>query len=177
MPRFDILDKQGIDRLLDSIGLEIKVAGREAIGILPDANDNPEGRWSAVRDRLRRQGYQPPAALDPDGTIIASDLPRRPRIGIWLWPDNESTGEVEDFVETMVPLHDPVWPRSQAYIDGIPEADRRFSQGKVLKAKLHAWLATRETPSRMGAAIGARELDADGPLATKFVAWLRRLYA
>ena len=54
MPSFDILDKGGIDELLKSIGPQIKVSGRKAVGILADANDNPQGRWEAVKRRLQK---------------------------------------------------------------------------------------------------------------------------
>ncbi len=170
---FDIRDKGGIDRLLDSIGPEIKAPGRKAVGILVDANDNPQGRWDAVTHRLRERDFQPPTILDPTGTILSGS----PRIGIWLWPDNKSPGELEDFIETMVPPEDSVWPLSQAYIDGIPEPDRRFKAGKALKAKLYAWLATRKDPKHMGAAIRAHELDVGRLLAERFAGWLRQLFA
>ena len=173
MPSFDIKHKGGIDELLKSIGPEIKVSGRKAVGILVDANDNPGNRWKAIRRRLQKQGFQPPASPHPTGTILSG----RPRIGIWLCPDNERPGELEDFVEAMIPQGDSVWPRSQAYIDDIPESVRRFREDKALKAKLYAWLATRETPQRMGTAIQAQELDIDGALAMRFADWLRQLFA
>ena len=173
IPSFDIQDKGGIDELLKSIGPEIKAPGRKTLGILVDANDNPESRWEAIRRRLQEQGFQPPASPNPTGTILFERL----RIGIWLWPDNERPGELEDFVEAMIPQDDSVWPRSQAYIDDIPKSVRRFREKKALKAKLYAWLATRKTPQRMGMAIQAQELDIDGALAMRFADWLRQLFA
>ena len=59
----------------------------------------------------------------------------------------------------MIPPGDPVWPLSEVYIDDIPEEYRRFAQRKILKAKVHAWLATRERPRPMGSAIDAGDLD------------------
>ena len=92
-------------------------------------------------------------------------------------PDNESPGELEDFVRRMIPTDDPVWPRSEGYVDRIPVPDRRFRPGKILRAKLYAWLATLENPGRMGAAIGAGDLRVDGVLGSTFAAWLRSLFA
>ena len=149
------------------------MSGRKAVGILVDANDKPANRWDAIKGRLKQHEVQPPDNLHPDGTVFGE----RPRIGIWLWPDNASPGELEDFVEAMIPPDDPVWQTSKEYIEAIPESERRFPPGKVLKAKLYAWLATRERPGRMGTAISARELNVDGPLAAKFADWLRRLFA
>ena len=91
-------------------------------------------------------------------------------------PDNENPSELEDFVIEMIPDGDVVWPRAQSYIDGIPAADRPFSEGKRQRARLYAWLATREEPRRMAAAIGTHDLDINGPLCRRFVDWLKRLF-
>ena len=76
----------------------------------------------------------------------------------------------------MIPSGDPVWPLSEAYIEGIPPADRKFAPGKIQRAKVHAWLATREEPRRMGLAIKARDLDTNAESTTAFVDWLRTLF-
>ena len=174
---FSILPKSGIDPLLNAIERDIKVPGREAVGILADANDDIDARWRAVANRIHRAGLgiEPPAHLGPAGTIIPEG-PRRPRVGIWLMPDNLSPGELEDFVEAMIPPDDTVWPLAQEYIDGIPQADRKFAQGKIQRAKVHAWLAAREEPRRMGLAVGAGDLDVEGRLCQSFADWLQRLF-
>ena len=172
MPPFYIKDKGGIEKLLASIGPEVKAPGRVAVGILPDANDVPEARWNALRHRLADRHADLPERPDPDGTVVEGS----PRIGIWLWPDNQEPGELENFVEAMVPRRDGAWPLAQAYVNEIPESERRFPLGKTLKAQLHAWLATRQTPGRMGSSIRTGDLEVDGPLAQRFTDWLRRLF-
>ena len=91
-------------------------------------------------------------------------------------PDNDHSGELEDFVMTLVPEGDPVWPRAERYVEDIPVTERKFGPHKIKRAKIHAWLATREDPRRMGTAIGAGDLDASQALATAIVGWLRRLF-
>lgn len=172
MPDFCISDKEGIDSLLDDIGLELQVPGRTAVGIVVDANDDLSARWRAVSDRLREEEIEAPEKPGLEGTIINGS----PRVGIWLMPDNQFSGELEDFVSRMIPDDDPVWPRSQRYIECIPECDRKFSEKKTQRAKIHAWLATREDPRLMGAAIGAGDLHVDGRLSTDFAEWLRELF-
>ena len=129
-----ILDKDNITQLLESLDPEIKAPGRQAVGILADANDDMAGRWDAIQNRLRRAGIDPPQSPNPDGTIIQVI----PRIGIWLMPDNTSAGELEDFVAQMIPTGDRVWPLSQSYIERIPKTERKFSEGKTLRAQLYA---------------------------------------
>lgn len=91
-------------------------------------------------------------------------------------PDNCSAGELEDFVQTMIPDDDPVWHLAREYVRGIPKEEQAFPSGKQKRAELHAWLATRETPGRMGSAIGRRDLKIDGPLCAGFLAWIESLF-
>ncbi len=169
---FDIVPKDGWEKLRDSISVEIKRPGRQIVGILADADDIPAGRWDAIKDRLDRAGIQVEGSSFPHGLIID----QTPKVGVWLMPDNENPSELEDFVIEMIPDGDPVWPRSQSYIDGIPDGQRPFTEGKRQRAQLYAWLATREEPRLMGAAIGTHDLDIDGPLCQSFVGWLKRLF-
>ncbi|MDE0005045.1 MAG: hypothetical protein OXQ29_20330 [Rhodospirillaceae bacterium] len=174
MPEFCIEDKGGIDSLVASIANEIRAPDRKAVGIVVDGDQNPLDRWEAVADQLQDVGIAVPEAPVPGGTCIPESR-LLPRIGIWLMPDNESPGELEDFVRTMLPDDDPVWPSSDRYIDGIREEHRKFRK-KVLRAKVHAWLATREQPGRMGAAIKEGDLRVDGALTAAFGNWLRRVF-
>ena len=172
VPGFCILDKEGKDNLLKSVRGEILAEDRVAVGILLDANDDLNARWQAVTGRLRDADVQPPDSPAPNGTIIEGS----PRVGVWLMPDNNSPGELEDFVERMIPHNDAVWPLSQNYISSIPVADRKFAKGKTTRAKVHAWLAAREEPRKMGQAIGVGDLDAKTVEAQHFVVWLRQLF-
>ncbi len=112
------------------------------------------------------------------GGIVIEGNPefRVPRVGVWMMPDNGSPGELEDFVIGMVPEADTVFPLASAYINDIPEGERKFAADKTRKAELHAWLAARKEPGRMGAAIGAGDLSVDGELARQFLDWLRRVF-
>lgn len=173
IPEFEIREARGVDRLLSVIEAEIDVPGRIALGVLVDANDAVADRWSAVTERIRCA--RPDMRLEnpvTDGTIVRGS----PDVGIWLWPDNESQGELEDFVGRMIPNSDPVWPLSRKYIGDIPKEYRRFSEEKTMRAKVHAWLATRETPGLMGSAVGEDVLEVDGALVTRFADWLRNLF-
>lgn len=170
--QFDCLEKEGIDQLLKAISVEMKVSGRRAIGILMDANDSPEARWQAIANRLNAEDVALPEAPVQGGAIISAD----PRIGVWLMPDNQSGGELEDFVVQLLPQGDPVWPLAGRFIDSIPQEHRKFLQKKEKRARLHAWLATRQTPMQMGMAIGTESLDPHAQIATRFADWLVKLF-
>ena len=178
IPQFSIRGTGGIEKLLEAIGPALIPRERKAVGILVDADDNLEDRWDDLTSRLNEEGIGIPANPGPNGTIMDArkEMGNSLRIGIWVMPNNESPGEIEDFVADMIPTDDPIWPLSQSYVDGIPTGHRRFRPGKLLRAKVYSWLATREIPGRMGAAIGAGELTVDSETARRFVGWLRELF-
>lgn len=168
----DIIDKGGVGELVSALSGETKAPGREVLGIVLDANNEPGDRWKSVRDRFKKADVVLPEAPERAGVV----LPGEPRVGVWLMPDNQSAGQLEDFVTAMIPPNDPVWPLAQGYIGGIPEEHRRFTPAKTSRAELHAWLASREEPGFMGQAVGRGDLDVDGPLCQQFVDWIMTLY-
>lgn len=169
---FKIVNKEGYTKLLQGLPVDLKRSGLAALGVLADANDDLEARWQDLVDAANEGAVSLPDAPAPAGTIVEG----RPRVGVWLMPDNRSAGELEDFARQLVPSSDRVWPRAKRYIEGIPDEDRRFKPGKISKAKLYAWLASRLLPQRMGAAITAGDLDAQAPLAKQFAKWLSDLF-
>ena len=76
--RFTLIDKKGIERLLESISGEMKVSGRVALGIIVDANNDIAGRWQAITDQLKRKGIAIPSNPPARGLVTNS----RPRVGV-----------------------------------------------------------------------------------------------
>jgi len=172
---FDIREMKNLDGLLDTIAVAIKAPESEVVGLVVDANDSIDERWDAVIRKLKNIGIVAPNRPDEAGTIIEANEDF-PKVGIWLMPDNKSSGELEDFVQQMIDSDDPVWPRSVSYIDGIPAEDRKFRKKKEMKAKVYAWLSTIEPPGLMGYAISSGNLHCDGHLCKSFVAWIEKLF-
>ena len=167
LPCFPIEEKQGVHVLLEDIGPEIKAPDREVVAFVLDANGDIKKQWCSVYNELKKAGVTPPKKPASAGVIVAG----QPRVGVWLMPDNESLGELEDFVQTMIPEGDPVWPLSKQYIADIPEEHKKFKLQKTSKAEVYAWIATRKKP-----AIGTRDLDTSGDLCLRFSTWIRKLF-
>lgn len=103
-------------------------------------------------------------------------VPGTPCVGVWLMPDNQLPGELEDFVSTMIPDDDPTWLLAKEYIEKIPSEHKQFARAKTSRAELHAWLASRKQPGRMGQAIERGDLGIEGPICQDFVTWITRLF-
>ena len=177
---FNLHDAKGLPGLLASIRGFVNSPTLSAVGFLVDADDDPSLRWQEISDRLiaANDEIQLPNSPNGNGTVIAGNQDiGSPRIGVWIMPDNSSSGELEDFVVRMVPDQDPVWPHAQSYIGGISQAARKFDSHKVTKSEVHAWLAARKYPGLIGMAVREGDLDIDGDLTQTFLAWLTRLFA
>ena len=167
-------DSGGIEKLLASIGPQALAPGRETLGILADTDDSLQSRWDELAHQLGGVGIPLPPSPEPGGTIIPAS---RLRVGVWLMPNNQNTGELEDFVAQMIPQADPVWPLARQYIANIPMPDRKFAAGKTRRAEIHAWLAARAEPRLMGSAIHTLDLSTNAPLCQTFLTWLNHLFA
>ncbi len=177
---FTIVVKDGLPNLIAGLPLEFESDAREVIGIIVDADSDTSRRWGDLQAKLNDQVHLP-GSMSIGGTIVDANE-GVPRVGVWIMPNNVDAGELEDFIRRMIPETDAIWPRSQQYIEEIVDEfptipPRPFRDNKILRAQVHAWLATREAPRRMGQAIGRGDLDASAPIAIEFIGWLRRLFA
>ena len=171
---FEIEPKDGFTELRESIYNEVNAPGRRTLGIIADANDQPDRRWQSISDKLKEASCLVPASIPEGGAIFSG--PRDIRVGVWLMPDNQRSGELEDFVADLIPEDDQIWSMAKRYIDRIPEELRLFRPQKLLRAQVHAWLATRKKPRPMGLAIEAGDLKHDAPVALTFASWLQNLF-
>ena len=180
IPHLDEVKEHGNDtRLLKAIPVQIKFSEGEGdvVGIVIDADSDLCARWQSVRDRLVEVGYRDvPNAPDPNGTIVEPpDNSLRPRVGVWIMPDNKTPGILEDFLQYLIPKSDALFDHAVNSVDSLPE--QRFSDNDRPKAFIHTWLAWQKEPGRpYGTAITARFLDPDLPQADVLALWLKRLF-
>jgi hypothetical protein len=169
----------GKDALLDSFPVRLEESDIEAVGIVLDADTDPLACWQSVYDRLVRVGYQSvPLEPSPSGTVLnPPEDSILPRVGVWLMPDNRTTGILEDFLRFLIPQPNALLRHVESSIDSIPEEIRRFSQLARPKALIHTWLAWQDEPGKpMGQSITARFLDPTLPAGEALVGWLRQVF-
>jgi hypothetical protein len=171
-------DTSGIDELLAGITRRLREPHVRTFGIVIDADQDLPARWQALRDRLAPFGYDSlPASPDAAGWVSTES--GMMRVGIWLMPDNQLPGILEDFVAQLIPSADTLRGKADAILQEIErEGLQRFTDLHRPKAFIHTWLAWQADPGQpMGLAIRARALGHDSPTTLAFVAWLRRLFA
>jgi hypothetical protein len=149
----------------------------ETVGIVIDA-DNPTliAKWQAVKDRLQKSGVitiqnEP----KPTGTIIPATN-GLPRVGVWLMPNNQIDGMLEDFCSQLAhPIG--VGFAEKCVNDAKANDFTTFIDTHKTKAVIHTFLAWQHEPGMpLGQAITARTLNPDNALAKTFAAWLTELF-
>ncbi|WP_419838499.1 DUF3226 domain-containing protein [Candidatus Poriferisodalis sp.] len=169
---FDIAQMGGVSQMREEIEAHAKVPGRTALGIVIDANSDPQARWQSIRDAVERVGAPLPTTPEPGGTVVTPSADGVPMVGVWLMPDNQGPGELEDFLAELIPPSDEVWELARQYIEQVP-GDQL---SKRTKARIHAWLAVRTAGGRLGTSISAGVFDVQRPAARSFVRWLHRVF-
>src|SRR5580658_7553241 len=95
----------GKDELLEALPVRLKESDVESLGVVIDADTDLLARWESLRGRFIQAGYENvPGSPFASGVIL--DAPANsllPRAGIWLMPDNTTTGILEDFLRFLVP--------------------------------------------------------------------------
>lgn len=147
------------------------------IGVVLDADTGSiEDRWRQFHSRLDKYGYELPSGPDPNGTIIEK-VDEYPRVGLWLMPDNKTTGMLEDFLLKMV---NPagVEAAKQAVDLARTQGIATFRSPHYSKSIIHTFLAWQDEPGYpLGLAVTAKILNAEGEASNLFVSWLRKLFA
>ena len=100
------------------------------------------------------------------------------KIGVWIMPDNNNNGMLEDFVAFLIPDGDNLLPEVDSALANIEEKGlNRYKLIHHSKARIHTWLAWQEDPGTpMGAAVTKKYLTTIPPICQEFVNWLNALY-
>jgi hypothetical protein len=175
----EVKPQDDVKRLLESFPVRLKESDVEALGVVIDADTDLAARWQSLRDRLSKAGYENvPASPAPAGTILKPPPDSLlPRVGVWIMPDNQTKGILEDFLRFLVPSGSKLFKHVESSVATIPEGERRFSQLAEPKAIIHTWLAWQKEPGKpLGLAITAKYLDPNVPQVDVLVAWLKALF-
>jgi len=173
--RFNEKIKDGIDHLIGTLKEELGATDYDRLGVILDAEMNIDRQWARITQILDDFGcLDVPPRPNAKGTIVKT--PDGKKIGIWVMPDNQNNGMLEDFIAGLIAGEDDLWPKAGKDVDDIPVERRRFRESYLSKAKVHTWLAWQEEPgTRLGQTFKKKYLDPNHPMAVAFVAWIKRL--
>ena len=172
---FDVIDCKGIDNLYTSIPVRFKQADVEVIGIIIDADVNLNDRWMQVKNLLSHQGFEVPDNLPDEGLVLSNG---HVKVGVWIMPNNDTKGMLEDFIAFLVPPDDKLLPIVDATLDDIESKNlNKYSLTHKSKARIHSWLSWQGDPGTpMGLSITKRYLTTDNENCERLIKWLKKLF-
>lgn len=146
------------------------------IGVVLDADQSISTRWTGIQAKLIQHQYPFPAAPALEGTVLAGTH-STPTLGIWLMPNNQAIGMLEDFCLEMLDTN-----VRQFVVDSVARAQAEpgictFKPAHLSKAVVHTYLAWQDEPgSPLGQAITQQSLRPQNATARMFVRWLGQLF-
>ena len=172
---FEIIDCRGINNIFKQIPIRLKQSGIETLGIIVDADIEIKSRWATLRTIFSKEGINLPENIPTDGLIFKAD---NLTIGIWIMPNNNLNGMLEDFISLLVPTDDKLLPVAYQTLDVIEkEKLNKYISVHKSKALIHSWLSWQEDPGTpMGLAITKKFLTTEKDTCSTFVSWLTKTF-
>ena len=173
---FDVIDCEGITKLYEQLPVRFKQAQVDTIGLIIDADSEIKDRWKSISALLSLKGFIIPEEIPLEGLILKDNSGFK--IGVWIMPNNNENGMLEDFISFLVPKEDKILP---IVIDTLTNIEKQglnqYSLIHKSKATIHSWLSLQSDPGTpMGLGITKRYLTTDEETCLKLVNWLKELY-
>lgn len=117
-----------------------------------------------------------PDDLPSKGLILTNTESKR--IGVWIMPNNNLNGMLEDFISFLVPKDDKLLPIVNATLQNLEDKKlNKYSITHKSKAAIHSWLSWQEDPGTpMGLGITKRYLTTDEETCLQLTNWLTALF-
>lgn len=173
---FDVIDCEGITKLYEQLPVRFKQAQVDTIGLIIDADSEIKDRWKSISALLSLQGFTIPEEIPLEGLILKGNS--EVKIGVWIMPNNNQNGMLEDFISFLVPKEDKILPIVNDTLTNIENQGlNQYSLIHKSKATIHSWLSLQADPGTpMGLGITKRYLTTDEETCLKLVNWLKELY-
>jgi len=164
-------------KLLKVMPTAVQMSTNLSIGFVLDADKPIQDRWKAVCARLKAAEVDDVPSQPPADGFIGKSERYKATVGVWLMPDNQSDGNLEDFLETLIYEKDGLIDHASSATKKAQQIGAQFTDTDIKKAVIHAWLAWQEVPGLpYGTAIKSRYFRHDSDVAMAFVVWFKKLF-
>lgn len=174
---FNVIDSKGYSNLLLRIEADLLQADLKTLGIIVDADTDLNSKWENLKGKIERQGYRLPNSIEINGFILEHET--KPKIGIWIMPNNNLQGAIEDFIKYLIPPEDDLVSEVETILEKLKSSGKqRYLDIHVQKSYISTWLAWQKKPGvPMGQAITFKYLNTeDVNELNLFIDWLHRLF-
>lgn len=125
-----MIDCESVENVLKAFEVRLKIAdNNQRIGIVVDADVNLKSRWDSIVSILKKTGKYDIATIElpQDDLILEPTDTTYPKVGIWLMPDNNQNGMLEDFMTALAAPDDVLMKKSEDVLTSIIANDNKPS--------------------------------------------------
>lgn len=171
---FDCENDEGVLKRLNALILQPE--SPETIGVVLDVDcRTTDSRWQQIQDKIKSHGYNFPEHPDSTGTVLPQNG-GKPKLGIWLMPNNRNPGMLEDFLMSLVNT-DSISFASESVNTAKDKGFTTFKDAHHSKAVIHTYLAWQDEPGKpLGQSITSHVLNPETETARLFTSWLVTLF-
>lgn len=183
-PRFAVSVEEGVKNLKYAFSSRLKSTNTlKKLWVIADADSDCNAKWQMLRDCMIANGsyaVTPKTPLPKEGAIFAPSDENGITVGVWIMPDNDRPGMLEDFIASLTKENDTLIGHAVSKVHEL-DGDRAshpalFKHAHIPKATIHTWLAWQDVPGRsIGTAILKHKIDFSAPLCRIFLEWLGKL--
>ena len=168
---FDVINCDGIDNLFKQIPARLKQSHLEALAIIIDADTEIKNRWETLKSVFSKQEITLPNEIPGEGLIFKIN---HLTISVWVMPNNELNGMLEDFISFLIPKEDKLLQIANQTLYAIEkEKLNNYIPAHKSKALIHTWLSWQGDPGTpMGLAITKKFLTTEEENCNKLINWL-----
>lgn len=149
----------------------------KTVAIVIDADESASNTWDSLRNILLSLGFPVQREIPHNGYIgYGENLGKK--AGVWIMPSNQTKGELEDFIQQLIPPDDDLKPIAENTLTMIENEGKARYRGDRAKAFIHTWLAWQEEPGKpIGQSITAKYLSTDTDECKAFAEWLKKVFS
>lgn len=165
-------------QVIERIPTIAKESAPARIGLILDADRDPDKRWELIRDEAAKAWGEQllPEQPESDGTIV--QLPDSRSFGVWMMPGPGMPGDMETFLIEIRDQTEPqvnLWNQARTSVETLLQPTL-FEAKDAHKAEIRTWLAWQKEPGApYGLAVSFGVFNLDHPWAVAFGGWLDRL--
>lgn len=115
--------------------------------------------------------------IEQTNGLIFKHLDGTAKFGLWIMPNNQNEGMLEDFVKTCIKTEEqPLFSHAVSTVQEIPE--QKFKSHHLAKAEVATWLAWQKEPGHgLYTSVKDSLLDENNDLFQQLSTWLKHIYS
>ncbi|MEN9898791.1 MAG: hypothetical protein RLZZ66_2440 [Pseudomonadota bacterium] len=174
--------KGGICNLLPDLIAQLsdEDAVLKKLAIIVDADSLPHSNCQKTIERISKiiESFEYMLVVEKSNGFFYKNSDGLPSIGLWIMPDNENEGMLEDWIKASIhPNEQILLTQVKTVIDSLDP--KKFKPIHRSKAEVATWLAWQEQPGHglyWAAHSKNNLLDAGSSPYAELVDWLKRVY-